>query len=191
MDITKEFFQNIFPFSEKSFIEFRKIFNQRAIPANEVFIEAGHKNKSEYFILEGFCRSFVFNPEGEEITLSFFKAHDVLSPHIIRTRNDVSLLNYQALTDLEMVEFDADVFLNLMINNLELREFGNNILKNELVEKTEREIALASYTASERLKEFRKEFGILENLIPHPIIASYLGITNVSLSRLRGRAKKN
>lgn len=76
-----------------------------------------------------------------------------------------------------------------MINNLEIRDWGNSILKEELIKKTDKEISLASYTAKERLLQFREEYAILENLIPHPIIASYLGITNISLSRLRSDIK--
>ena len=41
------------------------------------------------------------------------------------------------------------------------------------------------FAAKERLIEFRNKYKILENLIPHTDIASYLGITNISLSRLR------
>ena len=99
-------------------------------------------------------------------------------------------MNFQALTDLEVIEFDATLFLNLMIENIEIRNLGNAILLNELISKTEKEMALASHTARERLIQFRNDFGILENLIPHPVIASYLGITNVSLSRLRSDLSK-
>ncbi len=187
--MNEDLIQNIFGLSENSFAEWKKLFTLKTFQPDEIVIKAGLKNKSEYFILDGFCRSFVYNPDGEEITLSFYKRADVLSPHIIRTKNNISLLNYQALTELKIVEFEAEKFLNLMIHNLEIREFGNSVLKNELVQKTEREIALASHTASERLQKFREDYGILENLIPHPIIASYLGITNVSLSRLRGQSK--
>jgi CRP-like cAMP-binding protein len=51
--------------------------------------------------------------------------------------------------------------------------------------KVEKEIGLASLTAKERLLSFRQQFPMFENLISHPDIASYLGITNISLSRLR------
>jgi len=76
-------------------------------------------------------------------------------------------------------------FEELMINNLEIRRFGNTVLRNELTRKVDREIGLASLSAKERLLKFREEYPLLENLIPHTHIASYLGITNISLSRLR------
>jgi hypothetical protein len=77
-----------------------------------------------------------------------------------------------------------------MVQDLEIREFGNTVLRNELKKKVEKEIGLASLTAKERLIQFRKDYPFLENLIPHPYIASFLGITNVSLSRLRKELMK-
>lgn len=188
--LTKDFFSDIFPLSEKSYAELKNIFKSISIDKAEVFIKVGKKNHSEYLVVNGFCRSFLVNPEGEEITISFFQNKSALSPHIIRTKDQFSLLNFQALTEMELIEFDADLFLSLMIENMEIRTFGNTILLNELIKKTEKEIALASLTAKERLMKFRSEYSILENLVAHPVIASYLGITNVSLSRLRGEITK-
>jgi CRP-like cAMP-binding protein len=72
-----------------------------------------------------------------------------------------------------------------MINHMDIREFGNMVLQNELLAKVEKEIGLASLNARERLILFREKYHFLENLISHVDIASYLGITNISLSRLR------
>ncbi|MBK6446211.1 MAG: Crp/Fnr family transcriptional regulator [Bacteroidetes bacterium] len=189
-DPLKENFNQFYHLSDKSFTDLKSIFRYSHREKGEVFIRVGYRNESEYMILNGFCRSFLLNPEGEEITLSFFKQNSVLSPHITRTKEQISLLNYQALTDVDLVEFSAAEFLNLMIENLEIRNFGNTILVNELIRKTEKEISFASLTAKDRLIQFRSEYGILENLIAHPVIASYLGITNVSFSRLRGELSK-
>ena len=72
-----------------------------------------------------------------------------------------------------------------MVNHMDTREFGNMVLKIELQNKVDKEIGHASLTARERLLKFREQFSLLENLVPHTTIASYLGITNISLSRLR------
>ena len=72
-----------------------------------------------------------------------------------------------------------------MIEDLEIRDFGNAVLSNELMAKVEKEVALASLKAKDRLVLLRKKYPNIENLIPHSDIASYLGITTISLSRLR------
>lgn len=156
------------------------------VPKDEVFIKKGRVDHQEYFLLDGVCRSYLVNPDGEDITISFYQGPAVLSPHTIRTQGGQSLFYFQASTDLVLGYLNADDFLNLMIHQLEIREFGNTVLRNELKRKVDKEIGLASLTARERLLKFRTQFAMLENLIPHPQIASYLGITTISLSRLRG-----
>ena len=163
------------------FIEFQK---------DEVFIEKSKRNSYEYFVLEGVCRSFLLNPEGEEITISFFTDSSVISPYTTRTSNGFSNLNFQALTPLKLGVMDAGRFEEFMVENLEIREFGNRVLRKELNQKVEKEIGMASLTAKERLLRFREKYPILENLIPHTTISSYLGITNISLSRLRNELVK-
>lgn len=159
-------------------------------PKGEVFIEQGKLNAKEYFVLEGICRSYLVNEEGENTTLSFFVEGSILTPHLFRTANGKSLLNFEALTDLKLATLDATFLHNLMVEDVEFRDFGNEVLRRELLGKVEKEISLASLSAKERLLNFRKQFPSLENLVPHTAIASYLGITNISLSRLRADIKK-
>lgn len=142
-------------------------------------------NQYEYFLLKGIARTFLVNTEGDEITLTFFKDNTVLPPFVTRVDNNRSLLFCDAITDCEFVRLNALEFETLMIDNIEVRNFGNSVLRHELLNKVYKEIRMASWTAKERLQQFRKDFKTLENYVPHTMIASYLGITNVSLSRLR------
>lgn len=90
-DPLKENFNQFFHLSDKSFSNLKSIFRYSHREKGEVFIRVGYRNESEYMILNGFCRSFLLNPEGEEITLSFFKQNSVLSPHITRTNLPLEL----------------------------------------------------------------------------------------------------
>lgn len=178
------------PVSETSIEAIIDIVDYVEYQKNEVFIAEGKRNSKEYFVLEGVCRSYLLNPEGEEMTISFFADKSVLSPFTTRTYFGVSNMNFQALTPLKMGVMDAKSFEKLMVDNLEIREFGNVVLRNELKQKVEKEIGMASLTAKERLIKFREQYPLLENIIPHTTISTYLGITNISLSRLRNELLK-
>jgi CRP-like cAMP-binding protein len=181
----KEIIHSIFPVSDTSIQEFEKNLEFRALSKGEVFIQKDKRNDMEYFVLEGVCKSYLCNPEGEEITISFFNEKSVLSPFTTRTSLGFSTMNFKALTNVKLAYINATVFEQLMISNLEIRHFANEVLRIELMKKVEKEIGLASFTAKERLIRFRQQYALLENLIPHTDIATYLGITNISLSRLR------
>jgi len=181
----KNIIDKIYPISEKSFLEIEKLLKFEVFKKGETFIQKNRRNVNEYFVLNGVCKSYLINPDGDEITLSFFLDKSILSPHQIRTSKNISNLYFKALTDLKLASINAEAFEQLMIENIEIRNFGNTVLQNELISKVEKEIGLASLSARERLIEFREKYQPLENLIPHTDIASYLGITNISLSRLR------
>jgi CRP-like cAMP-binding protein len=181
----KEIIHSIFAISDTSIQEFAKNLEFRTLSKGYVFIQKDKRNDMEYFVLEGVCKSYLYNPEGEEITISFFKDKSVLSPFTTRTSQGFSNMNFKALTTVKLACINAAVFEELMISNLEIRHFANEVLRIELMKKVEKEIGLASLTAKERLIRFREQYALLENLIPHTDIATYLGITNISLSRLR------
>ena len=185
MNEIEKIIESIYPLSVKSINQIIDIIEHEEYKKGSHFIEKGSHNYHEYFLLDGICRSYVLNPEGEEITIAFFIPGTVLSPYVTRTVNGISNLNFQALTDLKVGTMDASEFLRLMVDHLDTREFGNMVLRLELQKKVEKEIGHASLTAKERLLRFREAYPLLENMVPHTTIASYLGITNISLSRLR------
>jgi len=182
---TRPLVNKVSPVSEGSLDLMSDLIVVEVYEKGDMFIDRGKKNNKEYFVYEGVCRSFLLSPEGEEVTISYFLEGGVLSPNKTRTANQLSHLNFQALTKLTVASLNADKFEQLMINHIDIREFGNMVLQSELLAKVEKEIALASLNAKERLILFREKYHFLENLISHVDIASYLGITNISLSRLR------
>ncbi|MUU78680.1 Crp/Fnr family transcriptional regulator [Winogradskyella endarachnes] len=181
----KKIIDNIFQISQNSFRKISSLLNYETFNKGDIFIQKDMHNEKEYFVLNGVCKSYLTSPDGKEINISFFTNNSIISPHSIRTSNNISNLNFKALTTIEMASMNAEVFKELMIENVEIRYFGNTVLQKELILKVEKEIGLASLTAKERLVAFRKKYSLLENQISHSDIASYLGITNVSLSRLR------
>ena len=181
----KSIVEEIHRVSNKSFEKLLTLLHIKTIPAKQVFIEVTHKDQSEYFILRGIIRGFVTTPKGEEVTLSYFNDKSIVSPFSARTQNSISTLNFQALTNTEVAYMNAFDFSKLRLNDSEIREFAQKVIEIELLKKTKKEIGLASLTAKERLLQFRKDYLGLENIIPHSHIASYLGITTVSLSRIR------
>lgn len=181
----KQIINQIYPVSGNTFNILNPLLQYETCNKGETFIFKNKQNKKEYFLLNGICKSYLINPDGEEITLSFFMEQSVLSPNTGRTSNGISNLNFQALTDLNFATVNASEFQQLMQKYPDIRNFGQKVLENELLLKVEKEIGFASLTAKERLLKFRERYPQLENRISHKDIASYLGITNISLSRLR------
>ncbi|MFT7232063.1 MAG: CRP-like cAMP-binding protein [Cyclobacteriaceae bacterium] len=176
---------SVSPISNKSLKKIKDIVEYINVKKGEPITTIGRFNNLEYFLIEGICKSFLFTPEGEDVTISFFMSGSIMSPSTTRNEEGKSIINMRALTDVVMAAINADEFEKLMIDDLEVRQFGNTVLRNELMEKVQKEIALASLKGKDRLQLLRKKFPNIENLVPHADIASYLGLTTISLSRLR------
>ena len=188
--IVANIIKSIHHVSINSINELVDITDYHSIQKDDIFIKKNTRDEYEYFVLSGTCRSYLINDEGEDITISFFLGGCVLTPNVARTSNNNSSLNFQALSDMEIGLFNAKKLVKLMQVNEELRSFANTVLQNELILKANKEINNASLSAKERLIEFRKQYHFLENQVPHTYIASYLGITTISLSRLRSDLAK-
>ncbi|MFT5071821.1 MAG: CRP-like cAMP-binding protein [Planctomycetota bacterium] len=97
----------------------------------------GRYTNLEYFMIKGTCKSFLYTPEGEDVTITFFMSGSIISPSTTRNREGKSIINMCALADVEIATINADEFEKLMIEDLEIRHFGNEVLRTELVEKVE------------------------------------------------------
>lgn len=173
--------------SKKLFIEQSVI---KQYPKNTTLFFEQKKNEKEYLLLEGVLFRYNIDDKGNNVTTGFYMAQTVITPHFARTINGQSLFTLETLTDVCLVEIPVSALNNLRSNNLEINRFGQKIVESELLNNLYNDIANRSYSAKERLLLLRKNYPNLENLVPHHIIASYLGITHVSFSRLRKELTK-
>jgi CRP-like cAMP-binding protein len=150
------------------------------------FICTQNRNAShELFILQGVFQSVITNSEGEPVTTGFYTQGMVVTPHFARTVKGKSLFSIQALTDAVYAQIPVAVLDSLRYSYNDIRQFGLKVVEQELMKTIRHDISFRSANAKQRLLDFRQIYPGLENLVPHTIIASYLGITPVSFSRLR------
>ena len=111
----------------------------------------------------------------------------VITPNIARTSEGRSLVDIEILDDAVAATIPAAQLMDLMVNFETIREWGNSLMRAELTRKVEREWCLAALSARQRLEWFRKVHPGYEALFAHFHIASYLGMTPVTLSRARNQ----
>ncbi len=139
----------------------------------------------EFILLEGCLTSSICDPEGKEICVGFYVGPCVVTPSIARTREGLSLVSIVATTDASLVQIDSGLLSDRMIASPSIRNWANGVLRHALSEKAEREWCLAALGGAERLTWFRQAFPGYEDIFTHASIASFLGITPVTMSRLR------
>lgn len=146
----------------------------------------GEPDPLEHIILDGRATSQITDPEGRAVCVGFHAGPCVVTPNVARTRNGTSLVSIDVVADALAARIESRALTELMLSSEPIREWANGILQQELGRKAEREWCLAALGGADRLAWFRKDFPRHEGLFGHYLIASFLGVTPVTLSRLRG-----
>lgn len=161
----------------------------RSLAAGEMLVRIGEPGERECFVLHGVIGTWVGDAQGREVMLALHEGPAALAPAVGRVAQGRSRVNCQALTAARVAEFPAATLLEGMLRHPAIQRWGDAVLRAELLRRADREWALAALPAAERLARLRALHPGLEDRITHRHIASYLGITPVSLSRLRARAR--
>lgn len=152
---------------------------------NTVIFSENKRNSNEYILLSGVAHRYNGDSKGKEVTTGFYLGGDVITPHFARTSKGKSIFSLQVLTDAVLAEIPVAALDGLRSQHREFYVFGQQVVENELSQAVQLEVIFRSFSAKERLLAMRKQYPNIENLVSHTVIASYLGITHVSFSRLR------
>jgi len=170
--------------------EFAAAWNVEFVEKGRRIATQGEPDPMEHIILDGRATSQISDPEGRGVCVSFNAGPCVVAPNVARTRNGTSLVSIDVVADALVAHMDSRALTELMLVSEPIREWANGILQQELARKADREWCLAALGGADRLAWFREDFPRHEGLFGHHLIASFLGVTPVTLSRLRG-AERN
>lgn len=160
-------------------------------PKHYLLFEEGKKDDKEYFLLEGILHRFNISSSGNEVTTGIYKGPVIITPHFARTVKLKNIFSLQTLTPVKIGTIPVKIFDELRYTYPGFRQLGQHVVEQELSNQLLNDIIYRSNQAKERLLTLRKAYPNIENLISHQIIASYLGITHVSFSRLRKELLKD
>lgn len=155
---------------------------EKELRKDDYFVEAGKMFNQVVFILDGILRICYYNNKGEEITKYFVdENHLFANPY----KNEPMTEYIQAITDCKLIVFSQQDWDELSNTIVGWNDITNKIFQKALVEKLDRRSSLVSEDATTRYLTFLQKFPTLANRVPLSYVASYLGITQQSLSRIR------
>lgn len=162
--------------SEHEKVNFNKgsFFLQRGIFANEY-----------YLIENGLLRAYVHDFMGNEITTDFYCTNEISIEVSSLFQRIPSKENIISLTDGIAWKIDFNKFQELFHRIEGFREWGRSWMSGQLFISKQRKIEMLTKTATERYKALLNDKPSIVQHAPIKHIASYLGITDTSLSRIR------
>ena len=170
--------------------EIAAVFTEKTIDKNDFYLRSGFPSNEYLFLESGFMRAFTFDPDGNEVTTAFYSNDQVVfevSSFFTRTTSKESI---QAISDCKgwMINYEQ---LNMLFHTIpEFREFGRFILVKGITTLKQRMLSMINETAEDRYAMLVKTNPEIFQHAPLKNIASYLGITDSSLSRIRSSYTK-
>jgi len=149
------------------------------------FLESGKVANEYYLIEEGLCRAYVHDYNGNEITTDFYSVNDLLIEVSSLFQRIPSKENIIALTDGTAWKIEFNKFQELFHRIESFREWGRAWMSEQLFCYKQRQIEMITKNATERYKSLLVDKPEILQHAPVKHIASYLGITDTSLSRIR------
>lgn len=160
-------------------------FKQVTFFKNDYLLREGIVENHYWFCENGFLRSFVTDPDGNDITTHFYTNGEIVIDWSSFFLRNPTRENIQALTNCVCWQIDFETFQELFHSIRPFREQGRTNLVNSYFSLKRHSISIIADQAKERYLQLIKEKPhILQNSsLKH--IATYLGITDSSLSRIR------
>lgn len=161
--------------------------NSKSIAASQVYIPQGGLFKKIVFIKKGIMRSYYVTDLGEEKTMFFrWEGQFAAVPECI-FNNQPTQQSWQALEDCDLMEIDFENLEKLSEGNMHLLKTRMQFSQRLLLEALSRVESFVMDKPEERYLKLIAQKPEIIKRVPDKYIASFIGITPVSLSRIRKR----
>ena len=166
------------------------IAKEKSVSKGEVLIGEGQAVNKTFFVTKGCLRAFCINKEGKEHTLQFAIKDWWISDFMAIYNNEPASLTVECISDSAVIEFNAQKLNEIYLQFPEFEAFQRKNLERHVVSLHKRILNQLQLTALERYNLFLEQYPNIEQHVPNYHIASYLGITQQSLSRIRAEIAK-
>lgn len=179
------FFQSILPTPYPDAAELVDKFSPRQLVKNEILLPEGRVNGETCFLEAGYIRSFVHDTEGNEVTTAILPPATFATDFVSFFRRMPARETLQAVTPCTIWSLSYADVQHYFHGYPAFREFGRLLLISNYAKLQDRMLQMIQCTAEQRYKNLLEQQPEIFNQVPLKMIASCLGITDSSLSRIR------
>ena len=155
------------------------------LPEGAFFVQAGDAADRFGYVLSGTLRKFYTLEDGREFTRAFVGGGDWAGCYASILEGTPATMTVQAVTEAQLVVLPVELIHALYDRHPAWDRVGRKIAEKEFIERERREYELLCESASQRYVRLRRERPELLASVHQYLLASYLGVTPVSLSRIR------
>ncbi len=180
-----KYIQAVTPLSVGEFSQFKDRFVIQKVKRNEYLLREGEVCNFNLFVCSGTLRMYHIGPEGQELTRYFAFENKFGTSLTSLIEGKPAIENIQAVEKSILLKISKADFLNLVDTVPQVNLIYRNMLEQAYITSQKRIYDFQGKSALERLKWLMSHQPGILNRIPSRLVASYLGITSYTLSRLK------
>ncbi len=185
-----EVVRRLAPIPPEQWVKLEAHLRPRLLSKGDRFIEPGQPSAEAAIVVSGLFRFYYTDAEGREATKAFRGPGEMLAAYAELLDRRPSRTTIEALEDSEIMVVRYDRVTALYKSHACWQELGRVIAEDHYRQRERREQELLLDSATERYRSFLKEKPELAARLSQKLIASYLGITPVALSRISAAARR-
>jgi len=186
----ENFIQSVTDLPREALDEMRASFSKITLPKGTQILEQGKTCHKLYFIEKGLARSYYYNEKGKDITVWFFIDNNVMVSVESFFQQKPSLYQMELLEDSTLHYITYEKLQQLFDKHHSIERFGRLLAIQLLTKVVDKLNAIQFQTAKERYRFLIEKYPNIAYRAPLGHIASYLGITQETLSRIRAEFLK-
>lgn len=190
IEIFKKYVLDKSEVSEADFSKIAEVCQVKKLRKRQYLLQEGDVWKYNAFVTKGCLRTYTLDNKGSEHIINFAVENWWTGDRESLTSGEPSIFNIDALEDSEVVLITKNKFDHLCHEIPAFNDMVNNILQKSFIVAQNRIHTFISLTAEEKYLKFLEKFPHLTMRVSQGMIASYLGITPETLSRLRKQTVK-
>ena len=166
----------------------KSVFNFKKFRKHQYILQEGEVSRYETFVCNGVTRTYEVDAKGQEHIVQFGLEDWWVGDLYSFLTDTPSNYNIDCLEDTEVLQITRANLENLYQSVPKMERHFRILVQNAFIASTRRISATLAKPALERYQEFINRYPHIEQRVPNHQIASFLGITPQSLSRIRSRA---
>jgi CRP-like cAMP-binding protein len=160
-------------------------FQEVTFTKGETVLQLGEKVDHQYYVADGCLRTFLIAASGKEHTIQFAIKGWWISDYIAFFSDSNAVLTIECIENATLYKVTRDAVEEIFVQLPKIESFIRKKLERSFVSFQKRILANLSLNAKERYLNFTHDYPNIEQYVKNYHIASYLGITTESLSRIR------
>lgn len=186
-----DYFKQTISISSEIENKLSEVIKEKTFVKGEIILSDNSIKKEHIFVASGCLRSFYKTENGKEYTIQFAIKNWWISDYMTLYSDAKSSISIESLTPSKVFILDKNNVDKLYKEHPAFEAFQRKNFEKRIAILQKRILSLLTLSASDKYDQFLKDYSDFEKIIPNYQIASYLGITPQSLSRIRKERIKN